>query len=70
MRGRNDGPSSADMRVKIFDARMVQQRRGFYNARIPSRQLRSICALDEPGERPLDLAVRASASAPARMTGD
>jgi len=58
MRGRNDGPSSADMRVRVFDARMVQQRRGFYNAHIPSRQLRSICALDEAGERTLELAVR------------
>ena len=58
MRGRNDGPSSADMRVRVFDARMVQQRRGFYNAHIPSRQLRSICALDETGERTLELAVR------------
>jgi len=58
MRGRNDGPSSADIRARVFEARALQQRRGFYNAHIPSRDLRSICALDDAGERTLELAVR------------
>ncbi len=39
-------------------ARAVQQERGFYNALIPVRQLRKLCALDEAGERILELAVR------------
>jgi magnesium chelatase family protein len=57
-RRRNDGPSSTDMRARVFDARMLQQRRGFYYAHLSSRDLPSICAFDEAGERTLELAVR------------
>ncbi len=39
-------------------ARAIQRRRGFYNARIPARLLRTFCALDEAGERTLEMAVR------------
>ena len=39
-------------------ARAVQQARGFYNARMPSRLIRKLCALDETGERTLEMAVR------------
>jgi magnesium chelatase family protein len=42
----------------VEGARAIQQARGFYNARIPVRQLRKICALDDPGERTLEMAVR------------
>jgi magnesium chelatase family protein len=33
-------------------------RRGFYNAQIPAAQLRHLCALDDQGERTLEMAVR------------
>jgi len=36
----------------------VQQARGFYNARIPAREIRKLCALDDAGERTLEMAVR------------
>ena len=38
--------------------REIQQRRGFYNALIPHRALRELCALDDAGERTLEMAVR------------
>jgi magnesium chelatase family protein len=46
------------MRHRVAAARDLQQRRGFYNAHIPHSQLRSLCALDDAGERTLELAVR------------
>jgi magnesium chelatase family protein len=58
LRGRDTGTSSASMRERVSASRETQQRRGFYNAQIPSNQLRSLCALDEAGERTLELAVR------------
>ena len=36
----------------------IQQQRGFYNAQIPHASLRTLCALDEAGERTLEMAVR------------
>ena len=39
-------------------ARSTQRERGFYNAHIPSRLLRKFCALDDAGERTLEMAVR------------
>ena len=39
-------------------ARAIQQTRGFYNARMPVRDIRKICALDDAGERTLEMAVR------------
>jgi magnesium chelatase family protein len=50
--------SSAEMRERVEAARVLQNRRGFYNAYIPNRQLRELCALDEAGERTLEMAVR------------
>jgi magnesium chelatase family protein len=38
--------------------RDVQRQRGFYNAQVPPSQLRTMCALDENGERTLEMAVR------------
>jgi magnesium chelatase family protein len=58
LRGKDTGVSSAEMRDRVEGARAIQQRRGFYNSRIPSRQLRKLCALDEAGERTLEMAVR------------
>jgi magnesium chelatase family protein len=58
LRGKDTGVTSADMRARVEAARAIQHRRGFYNARIPSRLLRNICALDEAGERTLEMAVR------------
>jgi magnesium chelatase family protein len=58
LRGHDQGAASGEMRGRVAAARDLQQRRGFYNARIPHSQLRSLCALDEAGERILELAVR------------
>jgi magnesium chelatase family protein len=58
LRGKDHGVSSADMRARVEAARTTQQQRGFYNSRIPSRLLRKLCALDDAGERTLELAVR------------
>jgi len=58
LRGKDSGVTSADMRTRVENARGIQQRRGFYNARIPSRLLRQLCALDDAGERTLEMAVR------------
>jgi magnesium chelatase family protein len=58
LRGRADGVSTAEMRARVETCRAVQRRRGFYNAQIPSRQLRSLCVLDDSGERTLEMAVR------------
>ena len=46
------------MRERVMATREQQHRRGFYNSQIPTRELRKLCALDEAGERTLELAVR------------
>ena len=46
------------MRARVERVRGVQHARGFYNSQIPVRQLRKICALDDAGERTLEMAVR------------
>jgi magnesium chelatase family protein len=58
LRGRNNGASSEEMRDRVCAARQLQHQRGFYNAHIPSQALRKLCALDEAGERMLEMAVR------------
>jgi magnesium chelatase family protein len=58
LRGRGDGVSSAEIRERVAGARAIQNARGFYNAHIPSRPLRQLCALDAAGERTLEMAVR------------
>ena len=58
LRDKTDGTSSADMRARVEQARAIQQRRGFYNAYMPSRILRKLCELDDAGERTLEMAVR------------
>jgi magnesium chelatase family protein len=58
LRAKDHGTSSEEMRERVETARAIQRQRGFYNARIPSRLLRKLCALDEAGERTLEMAVR------------
>ena len=58
LRGRSDGVSSAEMLERAGRARATQTARGFYNAHIPHRLLRKLCALDDAGERTLEMAVR------------
>lgn len=58
LRGPSDGIGSAEMRERVLRAREIQRRRGFYNSQIPQRLLRELCALDEAGERALEMAVR------------
>lgn len=58
LRSAEQGVTSAEMRQRVQACRDVQRERGFYNAHIPSRLLRSLCALDESGERTLEMAVR------------
>jgi magnesium chelatase family protein len=58
MRAQDGGESSAEMRARIQAARLTQQHRGFYNALIPPSAIRKLCALDDAGERTLEMAVR------------
>jgi len=58
LRGKDGGTTSAEMRSRVQAARGIQQQRGFYNAQIPHASLRTLCALDESGERTLEMAVR------------
>ena len=48
-----------EKRVRILDAALkVFATRGFYNANLPPSQVRPLCALDEAGERTLELAMK------------
>ena len=58
LRGNDNGVTSEQMRRRVAAARDLQQHRGFYNASIPHNQLRTLCALDDAGERTLEMAVR------------
>lgn len=58
LRGKNTGAGSQEIRARVTQARAVQRVRGFYNAHIPSSALAKLCALDEAGERTLEMAVR------------
>jgi magnesium chelatase family protein len=58
LRGKDDGVGSAQIRERVTAARAIQQSRGYYNADIPARALRKLCALDDAGERTLEMAVR------------
>ncbi len=58
LRGDQRNESSAEIRLRVEAARGIQHARGFYNSRIPSRQIRKLCALDAAGERTLEMAVR------------
>ena len=58
LRSKTDGQSSAQIQERVEEARQRQRHRGFYNSQIPTSQLRVFCALDESGERTLEMAVR------------
>ena len=58
LRSKNDGVTSAQIRARVEATREIQLARGFYNAQIPHSRLRVLCALDESGERTLEMAVR------------
>lgn len=58
LRGKDDGVTSAMMRERVLKCRERQMRRGFYNSDIPAAQIRGLCALDDAGERTLEMAVR------------
>ena len=58
LRGNAAAASSAEIRARVEEARAVQQARGYYNSRMPTRLIRRQCALDDSGERTLELAVR------------
>ena len=50
--------SSADMLARVERAREIQAARGQTNSRMPTRLIRKQCALDDTGERTLELAMR------------
>jgi magnesium chelatase family protein len=58
LRANETGVTSAAMRERVNAARAVQEKRGFVNASIPPGVIRDVCALDESGERTLELAMR------------
>ncbi|PWU01401.1 MAG: magnesium chelatase [Terriglobia bacterium] len=58
LRGPANNESSAEIRARVERARTVQQARGYYNSRMPVRLIRKQCALDDSGERTLEMAVR------------
>jgi len=58
MRSDNSSESSATIRTRVERTRAVQQARGFYNAQMPARLIRKHCALDDAGERTLEMAMR------------
>ncbi len=58
LRGKADSIGSAQIRERVEEAREKQRSRGFYNSQIPTSQLRTLSALDDTGERTLEMAVR------------
>ena len=58
LRSKGDGQTSAQIRERVENAREIQRQRGFYNSQIPHSQLRILTALDESGERTLEMAVK------------
>ncbi len=58
LRANGVSESSADIRAVVERTRAIQHARGFYNAQMPTRHIRKLCALDEAGERTLEMAVR------------
>jgi magnesium chelatase family protein len=58
LRGNSSAEASAEIRGRVERARGVQRGRGYYNSRMPSQTIRKQCALDDSGERTLEMAVR------------
>ncbi|MBZ5727725.1 MAG: hypothetical protein LAP87_22355, partial [Acidobacteriia bacterium] len=51
LRGEAVAASSGEIRARVEQARRAQQARGHYNAHMPARLVRKLCALDDAGER-------------------
>ena len=58
LRGEASAESSAEIRARVEQARAIGQARGYSNSRMPTRLIRKQCALDDSGERTLEMAVR------------
>jgi len=58
LRSNHSSDTSAQIRARVERARSIQRARGYYNSRMPSRLIRKQCALDDSGERTLEMAVR------------
>jgi magnesium chelatase family protein len=58
MRSSVDGVTSEVMRECVVRARAPQKARGFHDALLPPGMLRKAAALDDAGERSLEMAVR------------
>jgi magnesium chelatase family protein len=58
LRSNETGTTSAQMVERVEAARAIQNSRGFVNAQLPGQKLRTICKLDDAGERTLEMAVR------------
>ncbi len=58
LRGGENSASSAEIRQRVEAARYRQAQRGFTNALLPPGEVRKACALDDAGERTLELAMR------------
>jgi len=50
--------TSSAMRARVERAREIQRGRGYINSRMPARVIRKQCALDDSGERTLEMAMR------------
>ena len=57
LRANDTGVTSAALRERVLRARECQRARGFVNSMIPPSAVRSLCALDEAGERTMELAM-------------
>ena len=58
LRGNPPSESSGETRGAVAAAHDVQRARGYYNSQMPSRMIRKQYALDDSGERTLEMAVR------------
>ena len=58
LRGEGCAEPSSEIRARVARARARQQARGYTNSRLPSASIRKLCALDDAGERTLEMAVR------------
>lgn len=58
LRAGDTAEASSVMLERVERARATQASRGFTNARMPSRLVQKQCALDDSGERTLEMAMR------------
>jgi magnesium chelatase family protein len=58
LRSQASGTPSAEIRARVESARQIQRDRGYYNSQIPASALRTVSALDDTGERTLEMAMR------------